>query len=80
MRAARSPSSQRQTSAAVGASSATLHPLLERAAADYESDLERATERLTSLLEPTMMCVLRLFIGAVLVAIYLPVFQLGTAF
>ena len=54
--------------------------MLEKVANHYESDVDTLVDNLTSLMEPLIMVVLGGIVGALVVAMYLPVFQLGTAF
>lgn len=64
----------------IGEESAQLSVLLDKAAVYYEHDLKRTLQHLSSILEPVMMCTLGLLIGGLVVAIYLPLFQLGSVF
>jgi len=63
----------------VGEESGTLDTLLARAADTLEQRVEQAVARMTTLLEPAIMLVLGVVMGGVIIALYLPVFQLGTA-
>ena len=65
---------------AIGEESGTLDRMLEKVANHYESDVDTLVYNLTSLMEPLIMVVLGGIVGALVVAMYLPVFQLGTAF
>ncbi|KWV90069.1 MULTISPECIES: type II secretion system F family protein [Pseudomonas] len=65
---------------AIGEESGTLDRMLEKVANHYESDVDTLVDNLTSLMEPLIMVVLGGVVGALVVAMYLPVFQLGTAF
>ena len=65
---------------AIGEESGTLDRMLEKVANHYESDVDTLVDNLTSLMEPLIMVVLGGIVGALVVAMYLPVFQLGTAF
>ncbi|MBA5957987.1 type II secretion system F family protein [Pseudomonas lactis] len=65
---------------AIGEESGTLDQMLEKVANHYESDVDTLVDNLTSLMEPLIMVVLGGVVGALVVAMYLPVFQLGTAF
>ena len=44
----------------------------------YNTKIEQQTKRLTSLLEPTIIIIVGIFIGAILIAMYLTMFQLST--
>lgn len=65
---------------AIGEESGTLDQMLEKVANHYEADVENLVDNLTSLMEPLIMVVLGGIVGALVIAMYLPVFQLGTAF
>ncbi len=62
----------------IGESSGTLDVMLERAAAHYAEQVSLALEQLTSLLEPAIVLILGLLVGGLVVAMYLPIFQLGS--
>ena len=64
---------------AVGEESGTLDDMLDRSAAYYEQQVDDTVEGLTSLLEPMVMAVLGILIGGLVIAMYLPIFQLGAA-
>ena len=51
--------------------------MLEKAALHYEEAVDNAVDNLTSLLEPLTMAVLGVLVGGLLIAMYLPIFQLG---
>ncbi|WP_336335451.1 type II secretion system F family protein [Pseudomonas putida] len=63
---------------AIGESSGTLDQMLEKAASHYEEQVSQALEQLTSLLEPAIVLILGLLVGGLVVAMYLPIFQLGS--
>ncbi|AZE98282.1 Type IV fimbrial assembly protein PilC [Pseudomonas orientalis] len=65
---------------AIGEESGTLDYMLEKVANHYEADVETLVDNLTSLMEPLIMLVLGSIVGALVIAMYLPVFQLGSAF
>ncbi|MBY8929534.1 type II secretion system F family protein [Pseudomonas sp. Wu6] len=65
---------------AIGEESGTLDHMLERVANHYEADVESLVDNLTSLMEPLIMVVLGSIVGALVIAMYLPVFQLGSTF
>lgn len=65
---------------AIGEESGTLDHMLEKVANHYEADVEHLVDNLTSLMEPLIMVVLGGIVGALVIAMYLPVFQLGSAF
>jgi type IV pilus assembly protein PilC len=63
---------------AVGEESGTLDTLLARCADIYEGEADALAETLTALLEPLIMAVLGIVVGGLLLALYLPLFQLGS--
>nr|BFD44431.1 type II secretion system F family protein [Pseudomonas sp. FFPRI_1] len=64
---------------AIGEESGTLDHLLEKVAVHYEAEVDNLVDSLTSLMEPLIMVILGGIVGALVVAMYLPIFQLGTA-
>ncbi|QHF43132.1 type II secretion system protein F [Pseudomonas sp. S35] len=65
---------------AIGEESGTLDHMLEKVASHYETDVDNHVDTLTNLMEPLIMVVLGGIVGALVIALYLPVFQLGSAF
>ena len=61
----------------VGEESGSLAPILEQASQIYERDIALVLDTIIPLIEPVMMISLGLLVGGLLVAMYLPVFQLG---
>jgi type IV pilus assembly protein PilC len=51
--------------------------MLEKTAEHYEREVDYTVARLSTLLEPVIMVVLGLLIGGLVMALYLPIFQLG---
>ena len=66
-----------QQMTAIGEESGTRDEMLEILATYYEAAIDSAIDNLTNLLEPLMMAVLGLLVGGLLIAMYLPIFQLG---
>lgn len=66
-----------QQMAAIGEESGALDEMLEKAATHYEEAVDNSVDNLTSLLEPIIMSVLGVLVGGLLIAMYLPIFQLG---
>ncbi len=62
---------------AIGEESGTLDYMLEKTAEHYEREVDHTVARLSTLLEPVIMVVLGLLIGGLVMALYLPIFQLG---
>lgn len=61
-----------------GSESGTLITLLERAASLYDEQLEAQMKAMTTWLEPLLMVLLAVFIGGLLLALYLPIFSMGS--
>ncbi|MEE2729203.1 MAG: type II secretion system F family protein [Pseudomonadota bacterium] len=63
---------------AIGEESGALDTMLEKVATYYEDEVDNAVDGLTSLLEPMIMAFLGVVVGGLIVAMYLPIFQLGS--
>jgi len=61
----------------VGEQSGALDALLAKVAQQLNAQVDNLLRQFTQLLEPAMMVVLGLLMGGLVVALYLPVFQLG---
>ena len=61
----------------IGEESGSLDVLLERAAQQLEDDVARRVATLARLVEPTLMVVLGGLVGGLVIALYLPLFQMG---
>lgn len=61
----------------VGETTGALDEMLKKIADFFEDEVDRTVEALTSLLEPLFIIVLGTIIGGLLVAMYLPIFQIG---
>ena len=64
---------------ATGEESGTLPTMLARAATYYEQQVDQAVATLSSLIEPVMIVVMGAIAGAVIFALYLPIFSIGQA-
>ncbi len=62
---------------AIGEESGSLDHMLDKVAEFYEESVDNAVDNLSSLLEPLIMVVLGTLVGGLVVAMYLPIFQLG---
>ncbi|MCU7798589.1 MAG: type II secretion system F family protein [gamma proteobacterium symbiont of Lucinoma myriamae] len=62
---------------AIGEESGALDTMLGKVADFYEAEVDNLVDGLTSLLEPIIMSVLGVIIGDIVVAMYLPIFQMG---
>ena len=63
--------------AAIGEESGALDEMLSKAADFYEEAVDNMVDNLTTLLEPMIMAVLGILVGGLMIAMYLPIFQLG---
>jgi type IV pilus assembly protein PilC len=61
----------------IGEESGALDDMLDKCATYYEAEVDNAVDGLTSLMEPIIMSVLGTLIGGLMIAMYLPIFQLG---
>lgn len=62
---------------AIGEESGALDDMLSKVANIYEQEVDDAVDGLSSLLEPFIMVVLGVLVGGLIVAMYLPIFQIG---
>ena len=62
----------------VGETSGSLIDMLGDVAEYYESEIERRLDRLTTIIEPLMMMIMGLLVGGIVVAMYIPIFQMGS--
>lgn len=62
---------------AIGEESGALDTMLDKVASYYEAEVDNAVDGLTSLMEPLIMSVLGVLVGGLIIAMYLPIFQLG---
>lgn len=63
---------------AIGEESGALDDMLEKVAIFYEEAVDNAVDNLTALLEPFIMSVLGVLVGGLMIAMYLPIFMLGS--
>jgi type IV pilus assembly protein PilC len=64
--------------AAIGEESGSLDSMLNKVADFYEAEVDDAVAALSSLMEPIIMVVLGTLIGGMVVAMYLPIFKMGS--
>ncbi len=64
----------------VGEEAGALETMLNKAADSYEDSVNDAVDTMTALLEPAIMSFLAVVIGGLMIAMYLPIFQLGNVF
>ena len=63
---------------AIGEEAGTLDQMLAKVADFYEEEVDNAVDGLSSLLEPIIMAFLGVIVGGLVVAMYLPIFKMGT--
>lgn len=63
---------------AIGEESGAIDAMLGKVADWYEQEVDDAVDALTSLLEPLIMAVLGVVIGGLVIAMYLPIFKMGS--
>jgi len=63
---------------AIGEESGSLDAMLGKVADFYEQEVDDAVDGLSSLLEPLIMAVLGVLVGGLIVAMYLPIFKMGS--
>ena len=64
----------------VGEEAGALDTMLNKAADSYEDSVNDTVDTLTALMEPAIMSFLAVVIGGLMIAMYLPIFQLGNVF
>jgi type IV pilus assembly protein PilC len=64
---------------AIGEESGALDSMLSKVADFYEQEVDDNVEAISSLMEPVIMVVLGTLIGGLVVAMYLPIFKMGSA-
>ena len=62
---------------AIGEESGNLDEMLAKVAEHYESVVDDMVDNLTALMEPMIMAVLGVLVGGLIIAMYLPIFQMG---
>ena len=63
---------------AVGEESGSLDAMSAKIADFYEADVDAAVDGMSSLLEPLIMAILGVLVGGMVIAMYLPIFKLGS--
>lgn len=62
----------------IGEESGQLDEMLSKVADHYEEAVDNAVDNLSALMEPMIMVILGVLIGGLMVAMYLPIFMLGS--
>ncbi|TVV42600.1 type II secretion system F family protein [Thalassolituus sp. C2-1] len=63
----------------IGEESGALDAMLDKAATYFEDEVDNAVDNMTALLEPMIMAFLGVVIGGLIIAMYLPIFEMGKA-
>jgi type IV pilus assembly protein PilC len=63
---------------AVGEESGSLDEMSGKVATFYEAEVDNAVDAMSSLMEPLIMVVLGVLVGGLVIAMYLPIFKLGS--
>ncbi|MCP5139898.1 MAG: type II secretion system F family protein [Chromatiales bacterium] len=63
---------------AVGEESGSLDEMSAKVADFYEADVDNAVDSMSSLLEPLIMAILGVLVGGLVIAMYLPIFKMGS--
>ncbi|MDX1267573.1 MAG: type II secretion system F family protein [Oceanisphaera sp.] len=61
----------------IGEESGAIDDMMNKVAVIYEREVDDAVDGLTSLIEPLIMVVLGILVGGLVIAMYLPIFDLG---
>jgi type IV pilus assembly protein PilC len=62
----------------IGEESGALDDMLDKVATHYEEAVDNAVDSLSSLMEPLIMSILGVLVGGLMIAMYLPIFMLGS--
>jgi type IV pilus assembly protein PilC len=60
---------------AVGEDTGAIDTMLQKVSDFYDDEVEATTEALTSLIEPLMIAILGTVIGGMIIALYMPIFN-----
>ncbi|MEE8057123.1 MAG: type II secretion system F family protein [Pseudomonadales bacterium] len=63
---------------AIGEESGALDEMLEKVALYYEEAVDNMVDNMSSLIEPMIMSVLGVLVGGLMIAMYLPIFMIGS--
>jgi type IV pilus assembly protein PilC len=64
---------------AIGEEAGSMDAMLAKVADFYDEEVDNLVDNLSSLMEPIIMVVLGILVGGLIVAMYLPIFKLGSA-
>ncbi|MDE2091442.1 MAG: type II secretion system F family protein [Gammaproteobacteria bacterium] len=65
---------------AIGEEAGSIDTMASKVADFYEEEVDNAVDSMSSLMEPFIMVILGVLVGGLVVAMYLPIFNLGNAF
>jgi type IV pilus assembly protein PilC len=65
---------------AIGEEAGSVESMLGKVADFYEEEVDNAVDSLASLIEPLIMAILGVLVGGLIIAMYLPIFMLGSVF
>lgn len=63
---------------AIGEEAGSLDTMLGKVADFYEEEVDNMVDSLSSLLEPLIMAILGVLVGGLVIAMYLPIFKMGS--
>lgn len=61
----------------IGEESGALDAMLDKCATYYEAEVDNAVDGLTAMMEPMIMAILGVLVGGLMIAMYMPIFQIG---
>ncbi|MES2604304.1 MAG: type II secretion system F family protein [Pseudomonadota bacterium] len=61
----------------IGEESGALDAMHDKCATFYEAEVDNAVDGLTAMMEPMIMAVLGVLVGGLMIAMYMPIFQIG---
>ena len=64
---------------AIGEESGALDAMLDKVAQHFEDEVDDLVDNMASLMEPMIMSILGVLVGGLIIAMYLPIFQMGNA-
>ena len=65
---------------AIGEEAGSVESMLAKVADFYEEEVDNAVDSLSSLIEPLVMAILGVLVGGLIIAMYLPIFMMGSVF
>ena len=63
---------------AIGEESGALDDMLDKVAEYYEAAVDDSVDNLTALMEPLIMSFLAVVVGGLVIAMYMPIFKMGS--